>query len=500
MPEPLLLLGLLLPVAALLFLNLRTFRRVDYPHHLLQPEGRKARTAFLFGAFRTHSDILFDAFFALCLAWALSPLPPGSAGEAAVVDASASMLVGKPGKRALDRAMERLGSDPALKGVPAFVLGSDPAGGPSRLTGIRPSATGSDPGQGAREIESSIPFLGLDPQGLSGLASRGYGKIFLLTDRASLRARGLESIELAPDEEGLGVYFSRLAWEGEAKVFEVSFSYAAEPEDLRLSVYSPTAGVFLALKPEALEIEPFRGGWVFRFQKSGIYRLDIVRRPGEAATSLAFRLLDPGRPAAARGDFSSLVARAFPLLVPASRPQVLLADLPDPGLPRQAREARARGGIVLGTWLTDRGSDLYLDPRLTGARPILSGLPPRAGTGPGREVDLSLTLGPEALANEDLPLAYDGMLQSSLPPPFLTGIPQGGKRLRPIDGILFAEDAFGLLPVNPPASEFFLPQAAMDLGLGLPERRRWPWALLMALGAAAKLLANRAFKGRHHRA
>ncbi len=500
MPEPLLLLGLLLPVAALLFLNLRTFRKVDYPHHLLQPEGRKARTAFLFGAFRTHSDILFDAFFALCLAFALSPLPPGAARKAVVVDASASMLAGKPGKRPLDRALERLGSDPALKDIPAFVLGSDPAGGPSRLTRLRPQALGSDPSLAAMGFEASIPFLGLDPRALSSLPSRGYGKVFWLTDRAAFRARGLEAIELAPEEEGLGVYPSRIAWEGEAKVFEVSFAASAEPEDLRLSVYSPAAGSFLALKPEAVEIESFRGGWVFRFQKPGIYRLDIVRRPGEAAVALAFRLLDPGRPAAARGDFSSLVLRAFPLLVPASRPQVLLADLPDPGLSRPAREARGRGGLVLGTWLLDRGSELYLDPGLTGARPILAGLAPRAVSGPGREADLVLSLGPEARANEDLPLAYDGMLQASLPPAFLTSLPLGGKKPRPIDGALFSEDAYGLLPVNPPASEFFLARAAADQRLGPPDRRRWPWAMLMALGAAAKLLANKAFKGRPRRA
>lgn len=500
MPDPLLLLCLLLPVAALLFLNLRTFRRIAYPHHLLQPEGRRARTAFLFGAFRTHSDVLFDAFLALCLAWALSPLPPGAVGKAVVVDASASMLVGKPGKRPLDRAMDRLGSDPALKGVPAFALGSDPSGGPSRLYGLKPPVPGSDPSQAAHEVEARVPFLGFDPRGLSGLARRGYGRVILLSDRASLRGRGLETIELAPDEEGLGVYPSRLAWEAEAKVFEVSFAATAEPEDLRLSVYSPSAGVFLALKPEAVEIESFRGGWVFRFQKPGIYRLDIVRRPGEAATSLAFRLLDPARPAATRGAFSDLVARAFPLLVPAPRPKVLLADLPDPGLPRYAREARARGGFVLGTWLPRRGADLYLDPGLTGARPILSGLPALADPGSGRDVDLGLSLGPESLANEDLPLAYDGIFQSRLPPPFLTGIPRSARRPRSIDGILFTEDALGLLPLNPPPQEFFLPQATADPGLGLPERQRWPWALLMALGAGAKLLANRAFKGGLRRA
>ena len=55
MPEPLRLLPfLLVPVVALLFLNLRLSRQLRYPHDLLKSADRCGLASFLFRHFRTY--------------------------------------------------------------------------------------------------------------------------------------------------------------------------------------------------------------------------------------------------------------------------------------------------------------------------------------------------------------------------------------------------------------------------------------------------------------
>jgi hypothetical protein len=516
MPDAaLLFLGLLVPVVALLFLNLRFSRRVAYPHHLLEAAARKGPAAFLFRSFRTFYDVLLDALVALILAFALEaswPAPSQIAGETAppfwarpavVIDCSASMLLGLPGSRPLDRALARLAEDPALARATAFALAFDPASGGTRLFPLARILDGSTGGAAAARLEAALSFLGVDYPVLGGLRNRGFGKITLLTDSLGFAHRGFEAVE-SGFQGGNGAfvaYPTLAAWDRVSGSWLAVFTATMPPGSLGLSRWNEGTGRFDRLAASAYRIEPRATGWALRLASPGLYLATSSGPSGESPLRFGFRLLEPREAGAAEGPFSTLMMGIFPLLSAAPRPSILFVDRPGggagaPGEKDLDREARASIAAApkarrIETRVLQVEVPSFIDPALTGGRPIVG----RVEELPGVEGH-AFTLGPASMANADLPLAYDGAIQAGLPPAFITTVPPGGGTLVVKEGLVLARDAHGLLPLDPPSAEFFPPATRGSLVLPPPRLPAILWAILLALAAGAKLAAYRRLSGK----
>lgn len=575
-------LALLVPVVALLFLNLRFARKLDYPHHLLENANRPGPAAFLFRSFRTYYDILIDAFIALVLALAiagelgLSPgFPFASGKEAIVVDCSASMLLGRNGSRPLDLAVAWLEKAEAAAesgeerdrpgGVVArrtrqevFALAFDPHRGQSRLTRLDSLVRGASGDVAVTRLIENLSFFGIDYGVISSLRREGYGKITFLTDGSSPDIDGVEMVRSgrfrgqtpagsnsgAMASPGLGFSGSATGSESMDTVFSawpasirfdrekgnwlVVFVQSLPPSLLGLERWNEAAAAFARLDAGAYQIESREYGWAFRISQPGIYRATAVGPMGEGPLDFTFRLVEAKRAGLASGSFSEGMMSVFPLIEKAPRPSLLFLDRGNGSddeprdLDDAARDRAARnpGAFAIETRRLKEDGAHYLPPAKTGGRPIL-GDAGSYGRDRGRDIPHGAAgrtgylfeLGPAALANPDLPLAYDGVLEAAMPPSFLiaqqdTGagtelaqtIPDEGSSARAslLRGIirkgryLFVRDEYGLLPVIPPPDEYFPVASAIATGTELETPAPLPpvafWAVLLGLAALAKIL------------
>jgi hypothetical protein len=594
-------LALLVPVVALLFLNLRFARKLDYPHHLLDGANRPGPAAFLFRSFRTYYDILIDAFIALVLALAmagqlglLQDLPFRPRKEAVVIDCSASMLLGRNGSRPLDLALawvdkaaaagekgpgrtgDREGgygsreakdraAGSASSGKPAlFALAFDPSRGQSRLVRLDSLIRGASVDVAVTRVIENLSFLGLDYGVITRLRKEGFGRITLLTDSLAPDIVGIEMVRLggqslvdrspedmakpapaasgsimgAGSENVFSVWPASIRFDREKGNWLASFVQSLPPSSIGLDYWDDVHGIFARLDPGSYQIETREYGWAFRILRPGIYRATAMGPSGEGPLDFTFRLVEERRAGLASGPFSTAMMSVFPLIEKAPRPSVLFLDRTDASGEEARRQdaiardrtAQSPGAMTIETRLLNQDGTDYLPPAMTGGRPILAkaeyhdrnqaGDRPRGGSD---SQGWSFELGPGALANPDLPLAYNGALLAVSPPAFLVA-PQGGgrgtdpdpvmsgngssARALPLKGMiakgrhLFVKDEYGLLPVNPPSSEYF-PAATMapgtELAIAAPSTPVALWAALLGFAALAKLLIWKKLGGKRRR-
>ena len=581
--------ALLVPVFALLFLNLRFSRKLDYSHHLLEVANRSGPAAFLFRSFRTYYDILIDAFIALVLAQALAGELGLSAGfpfesrrEAVVVDCSASMLLGRNGSRPLDLAIawldkagaarvdgdgksadrkagDRAGGrsvDPGKK-PEVFALSFDPRQGRSRLVGLDSLIRGASGDVAVTRLVENLSFLGVDYGALARLGKEGYGKITLLTDGLSPEIGGVEMVRLGGGGQtrdvrsaggmttpvsGAETLFSAwptaIRFDREKGNWLAVFVQSLPPSSIGLERWDDAHAIFARVDAETFSIESRDYGWAFRISRPGIYRATAIGPSGEGPLDFIFRLVDARRAGLASGPFSEAMMSVFPLVEKAPRPSLLFLDRgsgEDGGsrdLDAVARDRAAQnpGALAIETRLLQQDGMHYLPPAMSGGRPILAeaeylddekaGDRPRNASGrPGWLFEL----GPAALANPDLPLAYDGVLAAATPPAFLV-VPQdtepgagldramtGEESLAqayPLRGLiskgrlLFVKDEYGLLPVIPPSDEYFPAAATAAPGTEPAAASPLPpvalWVTLLGLAALAKILIWKKLGGGRH--
>ncbi|HOX32746.1 MAG TPA: hypothetical protein PLB91_10465 [Spirochaetales bacterium] len=486
---------LLAPVAALLFLSFLRSRKLSYPHELLDPEARRGRASLLPRSFRGRYDILADAAIALALALALPSSTPvagprgAGGGSALVLDCSLSMLRGEPGSRPLDLALERLLSAAATGAegeAEAFALAFDPGLARTRLYPLaelspsyasrRPGAkAAAGAGRIAEELEARLCFFALDYRALAELGRRGFGSIVLLTDSLGRRAEGIGLVELGFGP-GPSAYPSAARYDRASGAWVAALAEAGPRGEVLAFSLDPASGRLSDLPPSRYAIEERPAGRILRFAEAGFYVVALRGpEPGQGA-DLAFRFSPATIACAASGPFSERMASVFPFLERAGAASLALADL---GYPRP----RAARSLVSAILPEDGG--LLLDPALSGGRPVAAGLAPGA----------DFALGPSSLANEDLALAYYNAIASLGRPAFLAwpelgSGPRGGvPRLSRLGSILLAHGPEGPEPLLPPAAESFEPRGGPPLSIAPAAPRRWPWALLLAALAAAKLSA-----------
>lgn len=464
MPEPLRLLPfLLVPVVALLFLNLRLSRKLRYPHDLLRGEDRRGLASLLFRHFRTYYDVLLEAAIALALAFAIAP-PQRSRPAAVVLDGSRSMTAGLPGARPLELALQRLRTDPRLKGAEPFLLVFDPKSAETRLAPIGPLLADGEVERCVRQLRETYAFFAPDYHRLLELRERGYGDITLLTDQLRVQPEGFRAIEL-----GMAVKFA-------AYPSGVRFDRASESWLVTLAEFGPHVPIgvalwvksddrFLRLPPNRYVIEEGVAGRVVRFSAPGLYLLSLRGPLGQEDIDLPV-LLGPRQVAAvAAGAFSARMLSIFPDIDRAASPVIVLADQ---GVKAPAGKRRVITALISGN------GDYVLDPAAAGGALIA------VGSAPGAD----LALGPAALNNDDLVLAYASILAQT-EPSFLTHPPPGTGHLLPVGTAYLVEKG---LPLLPPPSQFFETRPGPRLVLPPPASRRWPWALLLAFLASAKLV------------
>lgn len=570
-------LALLVPVFALLFLNLRFSRKLEYSHHLVEAANRSGPAAFLFRSFRTYYDILIDAFIAFVLAMAIAGelglqagFPFKSGKEAVVVDCSASMLLGRNGSRPLDLAIawldkaEAAGEDVAgsagdnrsgdsagagsagqRKKPEVFALSFDPRLGQSRLIRLDSLVRGASGDVAVTRLVENLSFLGVDYDAISQLGEKGYGKTTFLTDGLSPGIRGVETVRLGgqtsnPRADGgtsipvsvtesvFSAWPSSIRFDREKGDWLAAFVQSLPPSSIGLERWDDARAIFARLDAEAYRIETRDYGWAFRIPQPGLYRATVIGPMGEGPLDFAFRLVEARRAGLASGPFSEAMMSVFPLVEKAPRPSLLFLDRGNGNdeesrnLDAIARDRAARnpGALAIETRIHGQDDMHYLPPAITGGRPILAeagslgankaGDRPRGAAG---RRGWFFELGPAALANTDLPLAYDGVLAAAAPPAFLVA-PQdaepgtdldrampGGRGLGqayPLRGLIkkgrsfFVKDEYGLLPVIPPPDEYFPTDATAAQGTGPAMAAPRPpvalWTGLLGLAALAKIL------------
>ncbi len=494
MPDAALLFGLLIPVAALLFLNLRLSRKITYPHDLLKPAARKGRAAFLFRSFRTYYDVILDSAIAISLAFTLAALPPrvgtGGGRRAVVIDCSRSMLAGIQGKRPLDVAVARLAADKSLAGADRYALAFDPSTARSRLfplSRILAGPEGEISGDAAAaRLQSSFTFHEIDYSVLQQLPRRGYGDISLLTDLLPFHAYGLRLLESGRNE-AFSAYPTAARYDRLAGTWLVAFATKGALAGVELSLWDEVRAAFFRVAPDKWRIEPRPGGIAIRPAAGGLYRVSISSLTGEADLAFGFRLEGERKAAAATGPFSTRVLAVLPYLEAAPHPGLVLADVGSPLGPKETAARGSQGSIRIDTSLDKADGDRYIAPELTFARPILG----TSRLAPPSRLEASkaaLGLGPAALANEDLPLVYDGAIAYLDLPAWDGGPPPGTRHVEKIGGLLFTRIGKGLRPLNAGAQEYWPGLPKGDLAIERPRSPRYPWAVLLALLFSAKLL------------
>ena len=493
MSDPLLVLPLLLvPVLALLFLNLRLSRRIRYPHELLTAEGRRGAASLLFRSLRSHYDVLVDAAIAVALAFAIAAPTLRSSAAAVVIDCSRTMLAGISGQRPLDLAIGRLASEPQLKEAQPFALVFDAAKGRTVLVPIgglirRVRAGGSaNTGAGAaaktdaveniaRQLQTSFDFFAPDYGELATLRSRGYGAITLVTDHLRFHPDGFR-VEETGTSAHIAAYPTSVRYDRTAESWLVVLAESGPRLPLLISVWDREAAAFRALETKRYAISEAAGGRRIRFAEPGLYLVSIRAPGGEVDVDLPISLHPRATRAAAVGPFSERVLSVFPLLEKSPRPELVLAD----------RGTRTPAGPrTIRTALNAAEGENLLDPGLTEGALVPSGY----------AADADFALGPSSLADPDLVIAYDSAIRMS-DTGFSLSIPPGASPLVRVGGSYVARVDGALVPIIAPPERYFELPAEGTIALPPPSRGRLGWALILAALAAGKLALWRRFSGK----
>ena len=462
---------LLVPVAALLFLNLRLSRKLRYPHDLLKAEERRGMASFLFRSFRTHYDVLLDGAIALVLAFALAP-PETARPSAVVIDGSRSMVAGLPGDRPLERALKRMRTDPGLARAEPFLLAFDPDSGETRLAPIASLLEGTDPESSVRRLRDAYPFFASDYGRLVELRKRGYGEITLLTDQLRVKPEGFQGIELGM-AVNFAAYPSGVRFDRASGAWLITLAESGPHVPMLVSIWDRSEERFVRLALDRYWIDEGLAGRIVRFPAPGLYLLSLKGPFGLDDIDMPVFLEPRPIPAAAVGTFSERMLAVFPDIDRAASPVFVFAD----------RGMKVPTGTrTVTTAISPQDTDQVLDPAAAGGALIA------IGSGSGSD----LVLGPSSLKNEDLVLAYASILTRKSPP-FLTSAPPGTKRLIPVGTSYLTTPG---LPLIAPPSVFFETRPLQRLLLPPPAPRRWPWALLLAFFAAVKLAAWSGLSGK----
>lgn len=427
------------------------------------------------------------------------------------MDCSASMLLGRTGLRPLDLAIARIEkarqdvAEPGRDGrtATAYALAFDPRKGASRLLRLD-RLLGDSTGDGAvTRLMGELPFYGVDYAILGRLRRQGYGKISLLADALAPGLDGVDLVRLGPPggEAGFSAWPAAIRFDREKGNWSASFVQSLPPSSIVLSRWDAQRGFFDRADPTTYAIEPRDSGWAFRIASPGIYLATVAGPMGEGPLEFPFRLVEARRAGAASGAFSTAMMGVFPLIEPAPRPSLVFLDRgsgwrtgQEAGNDRAARglAAKAPGALGLETW-PGKAAESYLPPALTSGRPVLGAALPASRAGRRLVKDgWSFTLGPEALANTDLPLAYDGsMLRAEALPFALASGKSGIRGIMAAGRFLFTKDSGGLLPLVAPAAEFFPTPSGKRIAIAAPRNHAPLWAGLLGLAALAKLLTWR---------
>lgn len=475
MPEALRLLPfLLVPVLALLFLNLRLSRRLRYPHDLLAAVERRGLASFLFRNLRTYYDVLLDALIAVVLAFALFP-PRTQRPAAVVIDGSRAMLAGFADQRPILKAMKLIQGDAGLKGAEPFLLAFDPKTSATELIPLGSYLKGLDAEEAIRRLRGDFRFAAPDYAALGELPRRGYGDITLLTDQLRVQPAGFRAIELGFAVD-FAVYPTAVRFDRAAESWLVALAESGPRASLTISRWDPKARAFSRLAVDRYAVEDGAAGRLVRFSALGLYLLSFRGPYGLDDVDLPLRLPARMLPVAAAGPFSERMLSVFPDVERSGAPALVLRD----------QTATGPAGVTrLTTALVPGAEHHVLDPARTGGSLIAVGSLP--------EVDLAL--GPAARANEDLVLAYEYRL-SARPEPFVHTPPPGAEETWPAGTAHLTRKGDEVVPVIPPASQFFERRPERVLVLPPPTAMRWPWVLLLGALAGLKLGLWKRFTGK----
>jgi hypothetical protein len=479
--------ALLAPVAALLFLNLRLSRRLTYPHQLLAGDERRSAASMLFRSLRTYYDIFIDAALALVLAFALPSSPSREAlakKSAAVIDCSLSMLAGPYGERPLEAAFKSLLSDPRCAKAEPFALVFDRDRMGTRLVPIRERIEGLGYEGAAYRLYTAFDFFAVDYGALAELRNNGYGEITLFTDRFPGKAEGFRVVE-SGFRVDFAAYPASARYDAASASWLVRLAEAGSREAIVVSVWDGDAGVFFRAPRNLYRIEDGTGGRLVRFASPGLYRLSERSPPGQLDADIILRLERTAAAVSASGPFSERVLEAFAGIESSPRPLLLLEDRDAEGRPLRggsgapARTAETR---LVSTMLGAAEGSGLIDPGRSAGRLIAAGADARA----------DFALGPASLANDDLILAYDAIVAQAAPPAFVTAPPRGTASLARFGTSFLAVGPKALVPLNPPASEFFETRSDERIVLPPPSRSRLGWTFALLALAALKIGAWKA--------
>jgi hypothetical protein len=504
--------SLLLPVFVLLFLSRRLSRRIRYPHDLIEEDRRRGPAALFLRTFRLRHDFIFDAAIAAVLAFTIldkGGVPPagaegpGSKGprSALVLDCSRSMLAGIPGHRPIDEAIKILATDKTLADSDRWLLAFDPLVPGTRLRKWA-EVVGDLSGEAiVTRLAGELSFFAVDYEALKGLGGKGYKDITFITDAFPYSARGFRVIEtgfagpgadpVSPDP-GAGETSSAgasAAWPASVRFdratgsYRVSLIEAGRRGGLQVGSWNGNTERWITLSASRYSVEDRKQGRELRLPGPGIYLLSLDDPMGAIGMDFPVRL-DPGPIAGqAIGDFSSLVLKVFPLIEVGPRPRILLKDL---GAKEGVLGISADGSMLSIVTTFEPETPYLVDPGITAGRPLAVGLV--------KGVDF--VWGPRSLANMDLPLAYDGSMQASIGPPFLTELPKGARRLMPAGASFLVIGPNGDIPLIPPNSEFWKPSTEGFFTIERPPKRLL-WSGILALLLVAKYLTWRLLTGKN---
>ncbi|HTX71455.1 MAG TPA: hypothetical protein VMC79_01385 [Rectinemataceae bacterium] len=486
---------LLVPVVALLFLNLRLSRRLRYPHNLLDIDQRRGFASLLFRTFRSHYDVILDGAIALVLAIALSGLQPLMPRPAVIIDGSRTMLAGYPGQRALDRALQRCLTEPLLASARHYLLVFDPHSRRSRLRSIDPLLRSLAPASVPRGSPSSAPseatleataaladrllhsysFFLPDYEALADIRALSRGEVTFVTDHLRFRAQGFR-VEETGASPHLAAYPTALRYDRSAQSWLVTLAEEGPGIPLLVSGWDDKASRFVRLDSARYAIESFPGGRRVRLAAPGLYLLSLIAPGGEVDVDLPVSLPPRTRIVGASGPFSERMLSVFPLLERGDHAEVMLVD----GLGSVPSGTRA-----IRTVISTRDGSQLLDPALSGGALIPAGF----------QEGVDFSLGPSSRADADLVLAYDTLLRGGQSG-YAESLPAGSTSLVPAGSAFLAGVGTKFVPLLGSPGRYFTLPAEGAVAIPPPTGARALWFLPLAALAIAKLALWRRFSGK----
>ena len=455
---------LLLPVALLLFASLRLKRRAVFPHTYF-PSSRARPTDLLLRSLRLRYDLILDALAAVVVALALAALPPAGPGRiAAVIDGSRSMLRGEAGSRPMDRSVEALYARADLEKARVFLLDYDARRGRYRLRDFTSERKSDDAKAFAGRLSRESQALGADWDLLARLRKRGYGRVVVFTDSLPGEPSGFEAVESGMPDSPYA-YPASAGYEESTASWTLRLVVEGLPSGLIVHRWEDISGSFIRLANDQWDLSEGPYGWILRFPRPGLV---LVTLAGEAIP-----ILLPPRPARPEGtgEFSRAMASVFSFLPERPGDGLLFSDAP------------GAGSEAVITSLVSEDTPLLADPGET-----YGGFIPLAASD-GRRI----ALGRGSLDAADLPLLFWSRIQAALPPPYYTDPGQAGPGWKPIGSGFYRITPEGPRVLLPPIGEYAPVPSGAPVRIPEPEHPRWPYALLLAVLYALKLVLRRSF-------